>query len=255
MPDNGLDGLKVLVTRPSEQAQNLVKLIEQHAGNPVLLPMLKIEPVQPDESSLHLLQQLTGKELLIFISANAVRYAHQYVPQAIRHELTIAAIGRGTANELARAGLQVNLLPDTSHDSEALLALPQLSDIKGRHVVIVRGQGGREKLAETLRARGANVDYAEVYRRVAPDVKIEEHLSPAGIDIISITSGEALTNLAELARAQQQSWVFEKPLVVFHNRIAQQAKELGFGKTVLVVKEMSDAGIVHSLVQMNNTGA
>jgi uroporphyrinogen-III synthase len=255
MPDNALNGLKVLVTRPFEQAKNLVKLIEQHGGQPVLLPMLKIDPVLPDETSLHQLQQLTGNELLIFVSANAVRYGHHYVPQAIRHELTIAAIGRGTANELARAGLQVNLLPDTSHDSEALLALPQLSDVKDRHIVIVRGKGGREKLAETLRARGANVDYAEVYRRVAPEVKIDEHLSPAGIDIISITSGDALNNLAVLAHAQQQTWVFEKPLVVFHNRIAQQAKELGFGKTVLVVSEMSDAGIVRSLVQMNKTGA
>jgi uroporphyrinogen-III synthase len=255
MPDNELNGVRVLVTRPPEQAQNLVKLIEQHGGQPVLLPMLKIEAIEPDEASLRHLTQLTGEELVIFVSANAVRNAQHYVPQKIRHELTIAAIGRGTANELARAGLQVNLVPDSSHDSEALLELPQLTHVKDRHVVIVRGKGGREKLAETLRARGAIVDYAEVYQRVAPNVKIDEHLTTDGIDVISITSGEALANLAALAKTQQQNWLFERPLVVFHARIAQQAKELGFSKPALVVNEMSDAGIVYSLVQMQKTGA
>lgn len=255
MPGNELNGLRVLVTRPVDQSRNLVELIKQHGGQTIECPMLVIEPLRPDKKSMRLLEGLSRKELVIFVSANAVRHAHQYIPQDIRHELTIAAIGRGTANELARAGLQVNILPDASHDTEALLALPQLNEVKNRHVVIVRGQGGREKLADTLRARGANVDYAEVYRRVAPQVQLDTRFSAGSIDAISITSAEALTNLVSLVKTQQQTWLFEKPLVVFHDRMAQQARTSGFTSTVLVVNEMSDAGIVAGLVQLNTTGA
>ena len=247
MPDNDLNGLKVLVTRPAAQAQTLIGLIRQHGGQPVPLPMLKIEPMVPSQQSLHLLRQLSRNDIVIFASANAVHYAHEYIPAETRHDLTIAAIGRGTANELAKAGLQVNMQPERSHDSEALLALPQLKHVQNRHVVIVRGKGGREKLAQTLRERGAVVDYAEVYQRVAPDIQIDEQLSASSVDVISITSSEALTNLARLAEAQQQGWMFEKPLVVFHERIAQHASELGFRKSIHVVEDMSDAGIVASL--------
>ena len=255
MPGNDLNGVSVLVTRPVEQAVNLTNLIKQQGGKAVLFPLLEIEPVGLSQSTRALFAELDCNDLLIFVSANAVRFAQQYILDKEPGSLAIAAIGRGTATELARLGLKIKIVPEKPHDSEALLALPELQNVKDRHVVIVRGEGGREKLADSLRARGAEVDYAEVYRRVAPDVQISSQISREKVDVITITSGEALTNLAEMAKQQNQPWLFEKPLVVIHDRIAQLANKLGFSKPVQVTSEVSDAAILESLVQMKKSGS
>lgn len=255
MPGDDLNEVRVLVTRPVEQAVNLANLVKQHGGEPVLFPLLQIEPIEPAEAGKALFDKLGHDDLLIFVSANAVRCAQQYFVNKAPASLSIAAIGRGTANELARLGVKAGLVPGKSQDSEALLAMPELKNVKGRHVVIVRGEGGREKLAETLRARGAEVDYAEVYRRVAPDVRISSYISTDKVDVITITSGEALTNLAEMAKQQDQSWLFEKPLVVIHDRIAQRAMQLGFNKPVQVTSEVSDTAILNCLLELKRSGS
>jgi uroporphyrinogen-III synthase len=84
---------------------------------------------------------------------------------ACRHQ--VFAVGPGTARALQAHGLDSIITPD-GQDSEALLALPQLADVAGKRVVIVRGVGGRALLADTLRARGAQVDFMECYRRMRP---------------------------------------------------------------------------------------
>lgn len=255
MPNNDLNGVRVLVTRPVEQSANLGHIIEQKGGHAILFPLLRIEPVIDSAAVITLFSQLSKVDLLIFVSANAVRCAEPYLAGLAPDSVTIAAIGRGTSNELTRVGLSPQLIPATSYDSEALLALPELQDMTDKHVIIVRGQGGREKLATTLQARGAEVDYAEVYRRVAPEAQLISQFSSDDVDVITITSGEALTNLAGMANQQNQAWLFEKSLVVIHDRIAQQARQLGFKKTVQVTAAVSDSAIVDSLIQMKQTGS
>ncbi|WP_296815495.1 uroporphyrinogen-III synthase [Thiobacillus sp.] len=73
---------------------------------------------------------------------------------------------------MAEQGVEDVVTPD-GQDSEAVLALPQLQAVAGRQVVIVRGVGGRALMADTLRARGADVHFMECYRRTCP------HADPA----------------------------------------------------------------------------
>ena len=84
--------------------------------------------------------------------------------------LQVATVGGASVRALERFGITGVVAPQGRYDSESLLDLPALAAVNGRRVVIFRGEGGRELLGETLRARGAVVEYAECYRRVRPEL-------------------------------------------------------------------------------------
>src|SRR5690606_18281206 len=113
-------------------------------------------------------RSLEGYDMGIFVSPNAVRGALKYLGRSLPPRLTLVAVGPGTARALVDAGHDTVLVPDNEFNSEALLALPQLRNVQGKRVVIFRGESGRGLLREVLEARGAKVDYAEVYRREMP---------------------------------------------------------------------------------------
>jgi len=250
MPDPELDGLNILVTRPPSQAAWLCDEIRQRAGNPILLPLLEIHPLPVDDTLRRALAQLPDSDFLIFVSANAVIHGLPWL-SAMPGTLQVGAIGEATATRLREAGLEVDLVP-TRFDSEGLLNLPQLQDIQGRRVMIVRGMGGREKLAEVLRSRGAQLSYLEVYRRQCPAWNADAVETALRADIITVTSSEALENLAALSHRPGGEALLHKPLVVFHQRIAGRAHELGFTLNPVVSAQASDVALLAALLQWAN---
>lgn len=250
MPGRDLQGLHVLVTRPREQADKLSAGIRQLGGTPVLLPVLDIVPLTPTASTKQPALSLANIDLLIFISANAVAYGLPYLTPLPAH-VQIGAIGQATAECLRNAGLEVALVP-ASFDSEGFLALSQVQDLHNKSVLIVRGEGGREKLAQSLRERGAQVDYLEVYRRACPHWGNADVSTAIRADIIIITSSEALENLAKLAHMPGAAELWSKPLLVFHARIASRARELGFTLTPVVAEQPSDDALLSALMHWQN---
>ncbi len=238
-----LQGVTVLVTRPARQAAGLMGSITSAGGQAVGFPLLHIEAEPP--GSVGELSNLDQINLLIFISANAVEHALPLLPSPLPAKMEIAAIGQSTARLCRERGLQVEHVP-AGADSESLLTLPRFTDLHGQRILIVRGHGGREYLAEQLRERGAQVDYAEVYRRVPSDEPLGRQLM---VDIIIVTSGEALQNLARLAQRDRQTWPFETPLLVLHPRIAGLAGELGFKLEPVVARQANDDGLMAALVE------
>ena len=193
---NDLDGLRVLITRPAHQAAPLQQRLEQAGGQWLLFPLLAIEGSAEPDALQDLFKQLASLDLLIFVSPNAVEFGLPLLDQAggLPESVQLACVGKGTARKLIElTGRQPNIQPSDRFDSEALLALPAMQQVAGKSILIVRGQQGREHLAESLRARGAKVRYAEVYRRVKPDNDEQiliRALQQKQIDIISITSSE-----------------------------------------------------------------
>lgn len=240
-----LRGVRVLVTRPAHQAQPLCDLIRTAGGEPLVFPVMDIVPPQYPAAAQAVVQRLAAFDLAIFISANAVTYGVALVPTWPAH-VKIAAVGTRTALALADLGLPVTTVPAAGASSEALLDSPALRDVIGRRIVIFRGEGGREVLADTLRARGAEVAYAEVYRRVKPTVDIEAIVAQRP-DCAVVTSNEGVRNLWELAQAAHADWVRELPLVVISARAAQLAAELGFTHPAQVASEASEAGLLAAL--------
>src|SRR5690606_24015304 len=165
-----LQGLRVLLTRPHPHNDNLQAALTANGAETRSLPLLAIESVAETPALRQSLMNLDLYQAIVVVSPNAAHLGleriEQYWPQ-LPVGLDWLAVGKGTANQLAQAGIRA-LVPDDGHDSEALLRRPRLQEVAGQRVLILRGQGGRELLSETLRARGARVDYAELYRRSPP---------------------------------------------------------------------------------------
>lgn len=240
-----LAGLHIAVTRPREQAQPLAQRIEQAGGRAVLFPLLEIsEPADPQP-----LQQAVARlaqfELAIFISPNAVRYGMQAIQSAatLPPTLKIATVGQGSAKALHEFGVDTVIAPQGRSDSEALLDLPELQHVAGWRVAIFRGDGGRELLADTLRGRGAEVEYVECYRRSRPQ---QAAALPDDLDAISVTSSEALGYLSEMLDPAMHERYMGVPLFVPHQRIAGKAHELGWHEVILAAG--GDDGLLAGLV-------
>lgn len=251
MPDKPpchLGGLNVLITRPEQQANALAEMIQQAHGRPIRFPAMEIHGPPDKPAAKAALADINNIDLLIFISANAVRYAFPLMPDDIPLNLPVAAIGQATANALVGIGLEPTLLPDKQLNSEGLLALPQMQQVAGKKIAIVRGQGGRETLKQTLEARGALVGYIEVYRRQIPQrnpANLLAHWSDM-VDVVTVSSGEILHNLAAMLGDEGVALLQVTPLLVVSERIAEQADALGC-QQIYITESALDRDIVQAL--------
>jgi uroporphyrinogen-III synthase len=251
---NDLTGLRVLVTRPAHQAGPLVEKLAAAGAEPLLFPLLEITPQAGPELDA-VLARLGNFDLAIFISPTAVKFG---VTAAARHGgwpagLSLAAVGPGTARELIRQlGREPQICPTEGGGSEALLAEPALQEVDGRRILIVRGAGGRETLARTLAERGARVEHAVVYRRQPPANAgpLNAALQAGEIDLILITSSEALDNLVRLTAPALRETLLGLPLLVTHPRQAERARALGFGHDPILAREGSDAAIIDAITRL-----
>lgn len=242
-----LAGLNIAVTRPRYQAEKLVRDIENAGGKAILFPLLEIAPAADPEKLQKLVARLPDFSLAIFISPNAVRYGVEAIRAAGIPPATIkaAAVGQGSASALREQGVQNVITPSNGSDSEALLAMPELQDVQGKSIMIFRGDGGRELLGDTLKTRGATVEYAECYRRIKPQLDIVL-LRAAAPDALTVTSSEALAHLREALDETSQAWLSALPLFVQHERIAAAARKLGWRN--VTVTAGGDDGMLEGLI-------
>lgn len=248
-----LNGARVLVTRPAHQADNLSRLIAERGGSAIRFPTLAIAAMDDPCPIKNTLARLDSFQWLVFISANAVTMHSYYIDGGKINcvkSTRIAAIGQATAQALALAGVPADLLPESGYNSETLLAMPQMQQINGQNFLIVRGVGGREELATTLRSRGANVEYLNVYKRIIPDSDSSQVcllLVQDKLDVITMTSAEALQNLLIMLDNEYHQRLFAVPLVVISDRIGQIAAGLGFNR-IAVTNSPSDQAILETVI-------
>lgn len=244
-----LAGRTVLVTRPVPQAAALAEAIRAAGGTAFEFPALAIEAVPPPELDAAL-ARLACADIVIFISPNAAQFGMAAIRAAggLPPAAAVLAVGPGTARALAAQGVDGVIVP-AGQDSEALLALPQLADVAGRRVVIVRGAGGRALLADTLAARGAQVDFIECYRRGVPRADARPLLArwqAGGIDAVTVTSAETLANLAALLGEAGTPLLLRTPLFAPHEKIAEAARR--FGIAHVIATPGGDTGLVDGLI-------
>ena len=245
-----LQGLRVLITRPAHQAEGLARLLAARGADVVRLPMQAIEPTRQPQQAARLMAAAREAYAWIFTSANAVRFAAQLDSGVWPQRLL--AIGTATATALAGLGRGVPQAPDT-FSGEGLLELPDLQQLAGQRLLVVTGAGGLGALAAALQARGAEVEVAEVYRRV-PLPHAEDAVLGAlrGTQAIVATSGEGLEQLVRLTPAASQPTLFKKQLAVPSQRVVEKALELGFQRPPLVPEQVSDTAFVHCLQQWHS---
>lgn len=251
--NDSLRGLTLLITQSEPGNQLLCQRIEALGGRALAWPAIQIAPLLQTEKILNPREYFSRYIGIIFVSTSAVQYGLDYLLSAQTFAPTapcLLAIGKTTAALLQDKGLSP-VYPEHEANSEALLALPLLQSIAGQKWLIVRGQGGREYLADTLSQRGAEVHYLEVYQRKAADFP-EESLS----DFLDHQSVHAIVFASMAAvKAFLKSWdgscevLSQLPILVVSERMYNEVSALGFG-CICLAPSAYPQGIVDGLKQL-----
>ena len=253
-PAQPLAGRGIVVTRPHALAGGLAALIEHAGGVVYRVPAIEIEDVRDLEPLRALIDRLEDFDLAVFVSPSAVVRAMNLIQQrrgtrAWPSGLRVAAVGRGSRRALEQQGFDVIIAPSARADSEALLGLPRMASVAGWRIVIFRGDGGRELLGDTLRARHAEVVYAECYRRTRPHTDCAPLLAAwarGTVHAVTVSSGEGLANLYDMLGELGQQSLRSTPLFVPHARLVRAAEELGIHE--ILVAGAADEDVITALV-------
>ena len=249
VPDQPLSGVGVLVTRPTHQSEGLQRMLERLGAHVFQHALLRISPPLDPNAVQAALAEIEDSEVVIFASANAVRATVNMLPGVASRlqQPLIACLGTATSKALQGIGLTVDIMPDGGSTSEALLAVEEFSAvaIRDRLVSIIKGEGGRNVLANSLNERGAHVQLVNVYRREPSGEGIAQLLDDhcGDIDMVIVTSGESLARLHELAGIER---VRKLPLVLPSDRVLAQAVELGFGGPFVVPRQVNDSELARA---------
>jgi uroporphyrinogen-III synthase len=227
--------LCVLVTRPAGQAADWVERLRERGVDARALPLIAIEPAADGAPLQSAWRSLDAVALAMFVSPNAVAAFFAARPQGATWPpaLRAGATGPGTARALQDAGVADIVAPaEPPFDSAALWSRLRDEPFAGREVLIVRGDGGRDEFAASLRAAGATVRFVQAYRRTAPRWQAgEQALARAALaaprsHLWLLSSGEAVDHLAALLPGAD--WRAARA-IASHPRIAERARRAGFG--------------------------
>jgi len=259
-------------TRPVEQNRSWQTRLHQAGFDTIDLPFLSITAVE----NKHDIEQIKTRilhldqyKIVIFVSQNAVSHGlnwiETYWPQC-PVGISWHAVGTKTAG-LLKAGLdevfgedmQVHAA-DSTMTSENLLSLPSLSHVRGERICVMRGLGGRPKLMDALVERGAHVDLCELYERRVPvvayqrfnDILQKQHACDFKLErnYIVVFSGETLNNFYTLLTRIEAENVSDNSIKIFKQvvtlfvpseRVALQARELGFSQVLCAKNATEDA--------------
>lgn len=260
----------------------LCRLLESQGASTLRLPALDIRPLKDRRALAEQLGALYTFDVIIFTSANAVRFGVSFLDQ--KRDLTLAAIGPATARALNQAGYRVAINPgdaslgdtspaDTSpadaspgaasasgaFDTEALLSHPKLTHVSGHRILIIKGSHGRQVLQQELTRRGATVASVNVYERVpsrpseAALAEVLERFAAGELHAITATSlesGESLLNMATPALRSE----FERAhWLVPSGRVAAGLRGLGLEAPLLQADSAEDHDLVAALIRWRSS--
>jgi uroporphyrinogen-III synthase len=245
-----LHGIGVLVTRPEQQATPLCLLLEAQGAVTLRLPAIEIKPCGEPHRLAARIGALDGFDLIVFTSANAVRFGGALLAQ--RRDLTLAAIGPATARALKQAGFEVRVQPAGGFDSEALLLEPQLQRMSGRRILLIKGSGGRQLLEHEFMRRGAEVLCVDVYERApakpsaAELAAVQSQIETGRLQVVTATSLDIGGRLLDMAPATE----FQKLLwLVPSERVAAALRQRGLSAPMLIAPSAEDQDLVTALVR------
>ena len=247
----------IAITRPVDQAQKLNALIVSQGGTPISFSLVEITALNDYTVFDQAIEPLAIFDWAIFISSNAVQNAMPHLIKqfnGIPRNLKFAAIGPVTAAELAGFGVDYVLTPQGRFDSESLLALPEMQAVDGQNIMLFRGVGGRELLADSLRTRGAKVALAESYQRSNPQTNclpLQQLWQNKQLHAIVVTSSEAMRYLLQMACGRHDhsisQWLKDCVICVNHTRVAEPA--LALGLQVKIAEVPGDAAMLDLLIK------
>ena len=256
MNDGGLAGCGVLITRPEHQSKELAAAVEAAGGNAFHFPAIDI--IGRDILDIgREFAALNTPHIVIFVSSNAVAYG---LPVVKGIETKIAAVGPATCASIEALHVAVDISATDGFDSENLLNHASLQAVEGKNIIIMRGQRGRELLGDTLRERGAKVDYLCVYNRIPHEPTLadledlESALNQQRIQFVTVLSAETVEYLVQILPPQSLSLLRKSTLVAPSARVLQTASELIPGIATELVQGPQAPAVVNTLIELRQTG-
>jgi len=234
----------------------LCRLLESLGATTLRLPAVEIRPLKDRRALTEQLGVLENFDVIVFTSANAVRFGVSFLNQ--RRGLTLAALGPATSRALNQAGYRVAVQPD-SFDSEGLLTHPRLEHVAGHRILIITGTSGRDLLQQELTRRGATVVCAHVYERlpVTPSVaalqKVQERFTAGELQVITATSLEIGASLLKLAPLELRGEFERVHWLVPGERVATGLRELGLKAPLLQADSAEDQDLVAALIRWRSS--
>lgn len=240
--------MRILVTRPSPDGEALVSRLHALGLVAWSFPLIEFAPGRELSRLPDYFNALRPGDLAFVLSRHAVEYANSALARRSMGwpaQVAWFSIGRSSALALHQAsGLPVNY-PRDREISEVLLQLPELQDIKGKQALILRGNGGRELLGDTLRQRGAQVTLCECYQRCPRQydgAEVAWRWQQQGVDTLVVTSGDMLRQLYALVPEWYRNhWLLKCRLIVVSERLATHARESGWRDVRIADNASNDA--------------
>lgn len=224
---------QVLITRPEKAGRVLAQQLKNNGINAHCQPFFNYQALASKATTKNLIEQYP-QATVIFVSVAAVEYAQRSFKLSLWQQKSVIAVGSATQAALKAFGIKATS-PEL-HTSEGLLTLNVLAEsaIKNHHIIIVRGDGGREHLAQQLSLRGAKVHYLESYKKVwsqLSQIDVEQWKNQQ-INCIVITSNALLESIVHLIKNSDSYWQTSCLWIVASSRIAKRAKQLGLLKII-----------------------
>jgi uroporphyrinogen-III synthase len=235
----------------------LCRLLEAQGASTLRLAAVEIKPLGDRRALAMRLGTLESFDVIIFTSANAVRFGASFLDQ--KRDLTLAAIGPATARALNQAGYRVAIQPSASFDTEGLLMHPKMEHVAGHRMLMIKGGDGRQLLQQELTRRGATVVSADVYERAPaiPDAAalaaVHERFAAGEMHVITATSLEVGRNLLQMATPELRREFERVHWLVPGERIAAGLRELGMQAPLLQAHSAEDQDLVTALIRWRSS--
>jgi uroporphyrinogen III methyltransferase/synthase len=257
--DRPLFGKRILVTRPRDQATELVELLESQGADAIEAPMIRIVPPEdygPLDEACALLDRF---DWIVFSSANAVDACLGRLlasPRDLRAlgGVKLCAVGPATAERLSKNGLKVDLVPHEYRAEAVAQALAASADVRGLKVFLPRADIGRDTVAEELRKQGAEVTEAVAYRTIVADTEREGEpdiyrmLLERSIDVVTFTSGSAVRSFVKALGAEPAADLLRTTAVASIGPVTAEAAAQHNIHTTIMPSQHTIAALVDAIV-------
>ncbi len=248
-----LAGMKILVTRPLQEAQTLSDKLRALGATAIELPTIEIVSPESFDQLDRAIRSLEKYDWAVFTSVHGVEYFVDRmdalsVPLATLNKIQVAAIGSATSSALKQTGKTPDYVP-SEYISE--LIVPGLGDLRGKRVLLPRADIASKKLPTRLRELGAVVDEVVAYRTVIPRDLTPQRLKSVlsdGVDLVTFTSPSTVRNLARVVGDRDlERFLRNVKIACIGPVTVGAAKELGLTVEV-VAKNHTIGALVEAIV-------
>lgn len=252
-----LADLTLLNTRPAHQARPLTQLLQASHIQVIECPTIQVHLI--DDVILN--QPIADYDIIIFTSVNSLRGWQRLLQKnemaSISSRQKLVAIGKATAVFGQELGLNIDTLSQQHFDSESLLAHPSMQDLSAKKILLIKGEGGRDKMPSTFQQRGAKTTELAVYRRVPTPFCADawQQFISGAHPLLLISSYDSFRSLLKVLSQEDSdylqldgtAWAFLASAVAFSQRIADKMQQAGWQRPIVVMQTQSNQGVLDAL--------